>query len=154
MHPRDQFGHRRRQFLAELPEMVRSLLPPDLRGFIARPRGGLVQLYYDDPGVHYEAWYHWRTNRLELGLHFEKDAAENARYFDLFDRYIIEIKHELGETVELERWDRGWARLYESWPYDGGRAFEARMAERLARMIAVLQPILDSAIRAEEVGRE
>lgn len=123
---------------------MRALLPPELRGFQSRIRSGLVQLYYGDPGVHFEAWFHWRTSRLELGLHFERSARENAVLFSRFDRHIVELKHELGESVELEQWEKGWARIYETWPCDRlDRPFQDRMTERLARIIQVLQPVLE-----------
>ena len=41
------------------------------------------------------------------------------------------IKATLGETIDLERWDKGWARLYESWPCERvDRGFRAHMTER------------------------
>jgi hypothetical protein len=128
--------------LRELPEGVRPLLPADLTDFTYRPRGSLAQLHYLDPRVHYELWFHWRTGRLELGLHFERDEQTNAALFDLFDRYIVAIKAELGEGIDLEKWDKGWARIYETWPCEKvDRAFRQRTIERVARLIAVLEPI-------------
>jgi hypothetical protein len=132
----------RHLLLRELPGAVRPLLPPDLADFTYRPRGSLAQLHYGDPRVHYELWFHWRTGRLELGLHFERDERTNAVLFDLFDRNIVAIKAELGEGIDLERWDKGWARIYETWPCEKvDRFFRQRTIERLAQMIAVLEPI-------------
>jgi hypothetical protein len=117
-------------------------LPPDLADFTYRPRGSLAQLHYADPRVHYELWFHWRTGRLELGLHFERDERTNAALFDHFDRSIVAIKAQLGEGIDLERWDKGWARIYETWPCERvDRAFRQRTFERLAQLIAVLEPI-------------
>lgn len=142
-HP-DANWRERSAFLKELPNTVRPCLPSELRDFTARSRGGLIQIYYQDPATHFEAWFHWRTSRLELGLHFEKSARENERLFDLFDRQIVEIKHELGETIELERWEKGWARVYETWPCERvDQEFRERMTERFARIISVLQPMLE-----------
>ncbi|HVC35334.1 MAG TPA: hypothetical protein VNL16_17610 [Chloroflexota bacterium] len=141
---REPFWRDRQQFLRELPDGVRGLLPAELRDFTTRARGGLTQLYYQDPSVHFEAWFHWKTNRLELGLHFEKSARDNERLFDAFDRRIVEIKCELGESIDLERWEKGWVRLYETWPCEKvDRSFQDQLTERLARIIAVLQPMLD-----------
>ncbi len=135
----------RHQFFRDLPEGVRSRLPPELHDFIYKPRGSLAQLYYADPRVHFEAWFHWRTSRLELGLHFEKDERTNDRLFEAFDRHIVEIKASLGESIDLERWDKGWCRLYETWPCEKpDRAFRQQMTDRFARIIAVLEPIYES----------
>ena len=134
----------RHQFFRELPDGVRPLLPDELRDFTFRPRGSLAQLYFRDPRVHYEAWFHWPTGRLELGLHFERAERDNERLFEAFDRRMVEIKGELGETIDLERWDRGWARLYETWPCEKvDRPFRDEMTERFARIIAVTQPIVE-----------
>jgi hypothetical protein len=141
---RDPYWRDRHQFLRDLPDRLRALLPPELRDFSTRNRGGLVQIYYRDPSTHFEAWFHWRSSRLELGLHFERTARENERLFEAFDRRIVEIKCELGESIELERWDKGWARIYETWPCERiDHDFRERMAERLARIIQVLQPMLE-----------
>ena len=87
---------------------VRPKLPPSLRDFQWPTRSYLVQLYYGDPDVHFEVWSLKRLGHLEMALHFEsRDRALNARMFLFFDRYIIEIKVQLGRSVEQERWDRG-----------------------------------------------
>ncbi|MGH2459894.1 MAG: hypothetical protein ACRDIY_13635 [Chloroflexota bacterium] len=143
---REPFWRDRYQFLRGLPENLRVLLPPERRDFTEKQRGGLTQIYFADPATHFEAWFHWRSSRLELGLHFEKSPPENDALFDAFDRRIVEIKFELGDSIELERWEKGWARIYETWPcekIDG--AFQERMTERFARVIGVLQPMLEDA---------
>lgn len=143
---REPFWRDRHQFLRGLPERLRVLLPPEARDFTEKQRGGLTQIYYADPTTHFEAWFHWRTSRLELGLHFEKSPRENDALFNAFDQRIVEIKFELGESIELERWEKGWARLYETWPCEKiDDAFQERMAERFARIIGILQPMLDEA---------
>jgi len=132
----------RHAFFKELPTELRERLPDDLRRFIYKSHGSLAQVYFRDPKVHYEAWFHWRTGRLELGLHFERDERTNDQLFARYDRHIVEIKADLGESVELERWDRGWARVYESWPCNKvDRAFREQMASRFARLIEVLEAI-------------
>ncbi len=141
---RDPYWRDRHQFLRDLPDRLRESLSPELRDFSTRNRGGLVQVYYRDPGTHFEAWFHWRTSRLELGLHFEKTARENERLFNAFDRRIIEIKGELGDSIELERWEKGWVRIYETWACEKiDRDFQERMAERFARIITILEPMLE-----------
>jgi len=142
----DPHWRERNQLLRELPDLVRERLPAELRDFTARNRGGLVQIHYHDPATHFEAWFHWRTSRLELGLHFEKSARDNERLFNAFDERIVEIKHELGQSIELERWDKGWARVYETWPCDKIDAdFREHVVGRFARIITILQPMLEDA---------
>ncbi len=144
---RDPYWRDRHQFLRDLPDRLRPLLPSEMRDFTYRQRGGLGQLSFQDPALHFEAWFHWRTTRLELGLHFEKSAPENDALFAAFDRRIVEIKCELGESIELERWEKGWARIYETWPCDKvDGAFQERMSDRFARIISILQPMLEDAL--------
>ena len=62
--------------------------------------------------------------------------------FLFFGRYIIEIKAQLGKSVELERWDRGWTRIFESTPLP---SFDEPSLENvstsLAKMISLLQSL-------------
>lgn len=143
----DPYSRERHRLLRDLPELVRERLPADLRDFQVRHRGVLSQIYYTDPAVHFEAWFHLRISRLELGLHFEKSPRENEALFQAFDQRIVEIKGELGETIELERWEKGWARVYETLPSEKiDDAFRTRVVSRLAQLITVLQPMVEEAI--------
>ena len=52
------------------------------------------------------------------------------------------IKARLGQQLDLEPWDRGWIRLYETYPveiFDAGRVKVT--AVRMAELIAVIWPI-------------
>jgi hypothetical protein len=132
----------RHQLFRELPDELRRRLPPDLRDFTFRLHGSLAQLHYDDARIHYEVWFHWRTGRVEIGLHLERDEQTNLRYFAALDREIVRLKVELGDGLALEGWDKGWARLYETWPCDKvDPAFREDLIDRLARLIATVQPI-------------
>ena len=136
------------EFMQRIPVAVGSKLPPSLRDFQWRARSHLVQLYYGDPDLHFEVWSLRRLGRLEIGLHFEsRDRAFNERMFLFFDRYIIEIKAQLGKSVEVERWDRGWARIFESIPLP---PFDETSLENvstsLAKMISLLQPLCERAV--------
>jgi len=89
--------------------------------------------------------------QLELGLHFEAVQRENKRLLKAFGPHLLEIQQELGDSIWLEEWDRGWTRIYETqrlFPLDDERilAVTARMCE----IIDCLQPILES-IEHEEV---
>ena len=128
-----------------IPDAVRPHLPPALRDFQWHARAWLVQIHYGQPAVHYEVWSMQYRNLLELGLHFEqRDPAANARLLAYFDAHAIAIKAELGERVEVEPWDKGWAKVYETWPLKPFELpFVEKVASRLAQMIAYLQPLLD-----------
>ncbi len=132
-------------FMKAIPDAVRPHLPPALRDFQWYARAWLVQIHYGQPAVHYEVWSMSYRNLLELGLHFEqRDPAANARLLAYFDAHAIAIKAELGEGVEVEPWDKGWAKVYETWPLEPLEPpFVEKVAGRLAQMIAYLQPLVD-----------
>lgn len=134
--------------MAAVPDAVQRYLPqgPALR------RGGLfswgVQLYDDDPHYHYEvSRVHPRLgDRLELGLHFEsRNSEENRALLAGFQARLVEIKAELGESVEAELWDKGWTKVYDTLrlePYEA--PYLEAVARRLAEMMVVLHPIYKS----------
>lgn len=133
------------EFIRRLPEVVRPLLPVPLRPFQIRTRGWLVQFWYGaDPRVHYEVWVHGGRDLLELGLHCEADATHNEFLRRHLLRRLIELKATLGNAVEVEEWDKGWSRLYETHPLnplDNARLEE--FAGRVAQFIITVQPMLD-----------
>ena len=131
-------------FMRALPDAVRAKLPQNLQPFKINLRSWLVQLYYANAQLHYEVvTYGERRGVLEIGLHFEsRQPDENARLLNGFLQHLFEIKAELGDHVEAEMWDKGWTKVYETLPLETlSEAYLERVAERLARMISVLQPI-------------
>lgn len=134
--------------MERIPVVIRPKLPPTLRDFQWRARSYLVQLYYGHPDIHFEVWSLKRLGRLEIGLHFEsRDRTFNERMFLFFDRYLIEIKAQLGESVELERWDRGWSRILESIPLTSfDETFLENVSIRLTKMISLLRPLCERAV--------
>jgi hypothetical protein len=101
-----------------------------------------MKLHYDRPEFHYEVWHHTGDGRLEIGLHFEGSKEENQEAFDFFRVRMIEIKAYLPHA-ELEPWDRGWSRLYETLPapqLDDGVLDAA--VELMSDYIVALQPLL------------
>lgn len=103
-----------------------------------------MKVHYGRPEFHYEAWHHTGDGRLEIGLHFEGAADENQAAFDFFRVRMIEIKARLPHA-ELEPWDRGWSRLYETLPAPQLDESVLDLAvERMADYIVTLQPLLDS----------
>ena len=115
-----------------------------------RGRGRLMKLHFGEPAFHYEAWHHTGAGRLEVGLHFEASAVENDAAFEFFRSRMVEVKASL-PRAELEPWDRGWSRLYETLHaarLDDGLVSEA--VECMAAYIVTLQPLLDQFLRSRE----
>lgn len=101
-------------FFAALRKELKRSLPTELRGFTwLRGRGRLMKIHYGDPSFHYEIWHHTGAGRLEIGLHFEASRDRNEAAFEFFRARMVEVKAQL-PRAELEPWDRGWVRLYET----------------------------------------
>jgi hypothetical protein len=129
-------------FFRALVPRVEAALPARLRSVSHRVRSSQAQWYFDDPRLHFEAWWHPNTGRLELGLHLEAEPPVNERIAGGLARQLLLIKARLGQQLDLEPWDRGWARLYETHPvevFDANRIQST--AVRMAELIAVIWPM-------------
>jgi hypothetical protein len=138
-------------FFAELRRALKQKLPAGMRNFrTSRGRGRLMKVHFGEPAFHYEAWHHAGAGRLELGLHFEASAAENQAAFDFFRARMVAVKAGL-PRAELEPWDRGWSRLYETLPAARLDDDVVRSAvECLTDYIITLQPLLDQFLRSRD----
>ena len=131
-------------FFTGLRKSVKSRLPAERRGFqVTRGHSRLTKLHYGQPEFHYEAWHHAGAGRLEIGLHFEGSADANQRAFDFFRARMVEVKARL-PRAELEPWDRGWTRLYETLPAPqlDEQVLDAGI-ETLCSYITTLEPMLE-----------
>ena len=139
-------GLTRHEFFADIAERLRVHLPDDLVAFRHRATMNLLKVYYGNERVHYEVWTNGQMGMIEVGLHFEDGPTSTAAYLAHFDGHIVELKHELGPQLELERWTASWGHLYELTPLtrldDAG---VERVARRLASLIAALQPLVEAA---------
>ena len=135
-------------FFSGLRKGVKAKLPATLRTFnTARGRGRLIKLHYGRPEFHYEAWHHTGAGRLEIGLHFEGSAQQNQEAFDFFRVRMIEVKAQLPHA-ELEPWDRGWSRLYETLPAPQLDEHVVDSAvDLMSDYIVTLQPLLESLLQ-------
>lgn len=138
-------------FFTALRKALKAKLPADLRSFqTTRGRGRLMKLYFGEPAFHYEAWHHAGAGRLEVGLHFESSAPENEAAFAFFRSRILEVKAGL-PRAELEPWDRGWSRLYETLP---AARLDDQVLDAAVRCITgyvvTLQPLLDEFTRRRD----
>jgi hypothetical protein len=132
-----------REFFEALPLAVAARLPIELRGFeTRRGPGRLMKFDYGRPEAHFEAWHHSAIGRFEVGLHFEGQQAFNQAAFDHFRRRMLEVKAAL-PRAELEPWDKGWARLYETLPAPYlDQELVAVAGARVAAFVTALQPML------------
>jgi hypothetical protein len=133
-------------FVKLVPETARMLLPAELRGYRMFLMPWLSQAYFDDKLIHYELVKlppRFSNSRLELGLHFEsKNHALNAQLLAGFDRYLYEVREELGEEWYAEPWDRGWTKVYTTVDYlQMDEDLVERTAQQMAAAISVLQPL-------------
>ena len=130
-------------FFQALPSQLARELPIELRGFEHRRVAGVIKFHYGRPETHYEAWYHSGQGRVEVGLHFEGSRELNEACLQFFRARMVEVKGGLPHA-ELEPWDRGWARLYETFPaWSLDHEALAVAARRLADYVVTLQPLLD-----------
>lgn len=139
-------GLTRRDFFEAVVARLRSELPEERGGFRHKANLMLLKVHYANERVHYEVWVDGERRAIELGLHFEDGPVSTASYLAWFDGLIVELKHELGAELELERWTASWGHLYEHWPLGTlTEALAARVAHRLARLIGTLQPLVEAA---------
>lgn len=136
----------RKDFFYDVGEVLRTTLPEGLRDFDMNSNQFLLKLHYGYPRIHYEVWANAREKHIEVGLHFEDGPESTQRLIQHLDRYIVEIKHELGTDVELERWTNSWGHLYHLLPYQPlTDPLVWDVATRLNRMIRLLEPLLAEA---------
>ncbi|HEU0114500.1 MAG TPA: hypothetical protein VFQ80_07485 [Thermomicrobiales bacterium] len=149
--PPSSAGLTRRDFFAAVVDGLRPLLPPALANFSHHANPMLLKVFFANERVHYEVATHAHLDLLEIGLHFEDGPVSTAAYLAWFDRQIVEIKHDLGPELELERWTATWGRLYEMRPLGRlDRRFAGATAQRLAALVAGLQPLVVAAAVAPE----
>ena len=133
-----------RDFLLLVYDALPQKLPEALREHRWRVRWSLLQVYFERPVVHYEVWVQRKARRVEIGLHFEGEQEENYRWAQALAPHALEIQAQLGPGVELEEWTKSWTRLHETLTLRGDLTEELanEVAERVARYIEVLEPIL------------
>ncbi|MDP9365762.1 MAG: hypothetical protein M3Q10_16325, partial [Chloroflexota bacterium] len=139
-------GLRRRDFFEAVVDRLRLHLPTPLADFRHKASMGQVKVFYGNERVHYEVWTDGQRGQLEIGLHFEDGPVSTAAFLTFFDARIVELKHDLGPELELERWTASWGHLFEIWPLTRlDDALADRAARRLATVIAAVQPLVDDA---------
>lgn len=133
-----------REFMPLVLERTLERLPDDLRGVNHRIHSVWLQMHYHTPKVHYEVWLARKTERIEIGLHFEGPRDFSYLWAERIAPYMPEIQANLGPQVELEEWTASWTRLHQTLPYDPlSDALAEEVAARLAGTIITLQPIIE-----------
>ena len=145
----------RKAFFAGIVHELKATLPAEYQGFRHRGDFNLMKVWYANYRVHYEVVIDQQIDRIEIGLHFEDGPASTLGFLALLDRRILEIKDRLGTGVELERWTQSWGRLYELQPLVRlDASVTTSCGKRLAELITLLQPIVDSSgIKLERPGQ-
>jgi hypothetical protein len=137
-------------FFVEMRKALKKQLPAARRDFRTTRQGRLMKLHFGEPAFHYEAWHHSGIGRLEVGLHFEASAVENQAAFDFFRSRMVEVKAGL-PRAELEPWDRGWSRLYETVPAPRLDDDVLRQTvECMTDYVVILQPMLEQFLRSRD----
>ena len=133
-----------KDFFAGVRTLARAQLPAELKRFqLGRGHSRLLKIHYTRPEIHFESWHHPGDGRLEIGLHFEGTRDFNDRAFTFFRGRMVEVKAIL-PRAELEPWDRGWSRLYETVraPHLTDE-LQAAATGLLVRYIEALQPMVE-----------
>jgi hypothetical protein len=135
-------------FLDGIVTDLRRDLPPEWQGFHLQRRVQMLKLWYGEPRLHYEVWPVAGRDLVEIGLHFEADAATNLALLRWFDPHVVRFKAALGGAVDLEQWTSSWGHLYHVLPaptLDTG--LQARISRWLTRLIPLAEPELQAALR-------
>lgn len=131
-------------FLALVHEGMQREFGADVDGFTWRQRFGYLQYYRATPAVHFEIWVQKKTQRLEIGLHFEGERDANYAAAELLSIRAGDIAAAVGPEFELEEWTAQWTRLHRAFP---APALTPELAEeaaaRAAQLIRGIEPILD-----------
>ena len=102
-----------RDFLALVDDGVRERLGSRAyRSWETRQRFGYVQYWRGDHWMHYECWVQRKTQRLEIGLHFEAGRDRSYGAANLLADHADEVAAAVGPDYELEEWTPSWTRLH------------------------------------------
>lgn len=112
-------------------------------------RSWIGKLWTGNPDLHYEVWPRPKLGVVEIGLHFESDRLTNARLLGAFHARRTEVRRALGDAPRIEAWDKGWARIYEAHPFAAEAVLADRLADRVSRYVAALEPILRDELPAD-----
>jgi hypothetical protein len=134
-----------RDFMEMVQDRTLAMMPAGLReACTPRVRFVWFQVHFHSPKVHYEVCLTRKTERIEIGLHFEGPHDFSYLWAERLAEHMLEVYAQLGPDWELEEWTASWARLHLTIPYDPpSPALAEAIAERMAALIAACQPIIE-----------
>lgn len=132
-------------FLAVVHGVLTREMGVELVGFGSRQRFGYLQYFRGDPGVHYEIWVQRKTQRLEIGLHFEMaDSERNYAAAAALGERAPEVVARVGPAYELEEWTKTWTRLHRSFAAPVlTEALASQAAADAAALIRGMEPLIE-----------
>ena len=139
---------RRKEFISEVRSACFAALSVDSADAHTRGTMNLLKIHFNpNYRIHYELMISSENGLIEIGLHFEDGPESTSNLLAFFDRYVVEIKHELGADFELERWTKSWGHFFEVVPLQPlTRQFARTLGKRLSVIVEVLQPLLEEAV--------
>jgi len=142
----------RNEFFAAIIVHLRRRIPNHLYEFRHRANPMLLKIDYGHERIHFEVWPDAMRRQIEIGLHFEDGPESTAAYLAYFDARIVEIKHQLGPRIELERWTASWGHIFELADLEPlNHDFARAVTDRLIAQMTVLQPMVEEAAVPPEV---
>jgi hypothetical protein len=127
--------------LKRVRPLMRARLAEDLHDF-QWEASFLAKLWFGNHDLHYEITPRERARTIEIGLHFEADPLTNARLLAAFVANASVVRRALA-NARMERWDRGWCRVWEPLPFrtpDGELAKELADRRELPSDVAWTEP--------------
>jgi hypothetical protein len=133
-----------RDFLALVDDGVRERMGPRIyRSWETRQRFGYVQYWRGEHWLHYECWVQRKTQRLEIGLHFEADRDRSYAAANLLAEHAPEVTAAVGPEYELEEWTPAWTRLHRAFPAPTlTDDLAADASDRVVSLIEGMEPLL------------
>lgn len=153
--PRPQKSLRIVDFLALVDDGLRAGLGRRYAAFESRRRFGYLQYWLGGPfaegarrsaqagWMHYEIWVQRKSQRLEIGLHFEGDRERSYAAAAKLAAIADDIAADIGPEYELEEWTPSWTRLHRTFhapTLDEALAQEA--AAKATALITGMEPLL------------
>lgn len=134
-----------RDFLALVHDALAAEMGRELDGFTSRQRFGYLQYYRGDASIHYEIWVQRKTQRLEIGLHFEStDRDRNYAAAEELAARAPEVVARIGPEYELEEWTKTWTRLHRSFTAPSlTEELAASAASHAVALMRGMEPLLD-----------
>jgi hypothetical protein len=112
-----------------------------------------VQVSFGRPSLHYEVWLQRARRQVEVGLHFEADAALNGWLLQRFAPEMPAVWAATNRPLELEQWTASWGRIHATLPAELVDETLARCAAScLVDCVVHLQPRLESLLAERGVA--